>query len=116
MRILNSSPIFTFERLSQTVENPLLMRSEPVEVDGKKVDCHLIQFSSGRRKLGKNERPGPSSVWVAQDSGLVLREEIRTSKTVGEENSESRYTTAIERFRINEEILSELFLTKDIKQ
>ncbi|MEO8026009.1 MAG: hypothetical protein ABI823_06030 [Bryobacteraceae bacterium] len=109
LRVLNGSPIFNFERLSQTAENTSLVRSEPIELDGKKIECQLIQFTSHRRALREGEQPGQSMVWVAKKDGIVLREEIRTTASLRGELSESKRTTSIEKFRINEDLPVELF-------
>lgn len=108
---LKSSPLYNFERLSETAENPMLIRSDTVEVDGKQFDCHLIQFTSHRRELREGETAGPSMVWVAKDTALVLREEIRTSASVRGEVSESKRVTTIERFGMNENLSGGLLST-----
>src|SRR6187402_1270344 len=41
IRILKSSPTANFERLSQTAQNPVVTRSETLEVDGKATECDV---------------------------------------------------------------------------
>ena len=78
---------------------------------GKKIPCDVLQFASHRRELRENESPGPSLVWVAKDTGLVLREEIRTTASMKGETSESKRTTTIVSFQINEANAPETFST-----
>lgn len=112
IRVLSGSPVYNFERLSKTAENAMVMRTDWVEVDGKKIEGHLIQFSAGRRPLRKAEWAGPSSVWVSKETGLVVKEEIRTHASHGAVFSESRRTTTIERFRIDRDESQTLFATQ----
>ena len=112
IRALNSSPIANFERLFKTAESPTVLRAEAIEVAGREIPCDVIQFRSHRRELRENESPGLSRAWIAKDTGLVLSEEIRTSASMKGETSESKRTTTIANFQINEAISHETFSTK----
>lgn len=112
IRALNSSPIANFQRLFKTAENPKVLRADAIEIAGRKIPCDVIQFTSHRRELRDNESPGPSLVWIAKDTGIVLGEEIRTSASMKGETSESKRTTSIVSFQINEGISHEVFSTK----
>jgi outer membrane lipoprotein-sorting protein len=116
IRALKSSPVANFERLSQTAQNPVLARSETLNVDDKATDCDVIQFASHRRELRDNETPGPSLAWVAKDSGLVLREEICTSALTGKQTSQSKRTTTIKQYRFNVDLPPETFRTDATKK
>ncbi|MEQ1948933.1 MAG: hypothetical protein ABL995_17210 [Bryobacteraceae bacterium] len=109
---LRASPLHNFERLSQTAVNPMIMRVEFIEVDGKKLECDFVQFEAGRRQLRKDEWPGPSMVWVSRSDRLVMREEIRTSAKTGENLTETRRTTFIEHFSVDQPLAAELFHVK----
>ena len=116
IRALKSSPIANFERLSQTAQNPAVFRSETSEAGGKPMECDVIQFTSHRRELRDNETPGVSLVWVAKDSGLVLREEISTSALLGKNTTQSKRTTVIERYQVNEDLPPDTFQTETAKK
>jgi len=116
IRALKSSPVANFERLSQTAQNPALIRSETLETGGKPTECDVIQFASHRRELRDNETPGASLVWVAKESGLVLREEIHTSALIGKNTTQIKRTTVIERYRINDDLPPDTFQTEMSKK
>jgi len=109
LNVLKSSPLYDFQRLSETAINPMVMRSDFVEVDGKKINCDLLQFEAGRRPLKKDEWPGPSMVWISRADGLVMREEIRTSAKTGRNLTETRRITSIERFTIEQPLPASVF-------
>ncbi len=111
--ILNGSPLYNFERLSKTSNNPKITRSEVVAVGGKQIECSVIEFESHRRELREGETPGPSQVWVAKDTSLVMRQEIRTISTVRGEHSEAKRTTTIEKFELNAVVSKDLFSTSE---
>lgn len=109
---LHGSPLYNFERLSETAINPMLMRVDYIEVDGKKRECDLVQFEAGRRHMREDERPGPSMVWISRSDRLVMREEIRTYGKTGDHQTETRRTTFIERFSVDQPLTAGLFDTK----
>ena len=109
LRILNSSPVANFEKLATTAQTPIVIRSEAIELNGKPTDCHVIQFESHRRTLSETEHPGPSLVWVAKDTGLILREEIRTTATSRGELTETKRTTSVQKLLINQNQTPETF-------
>jgi outer membrane lipoprotein-sorting protein len=109
LNVLKSSPLYNFQRLSETAINPMIMRSEFVEVNGQRINCDLVQFEAGRRRLRKNERPGPSMVWISRADGLVMREELRTSAKKGSNLTETRRITSIERFTIEQPLPASVF-------
>ena len=80
------------------------------------MECDVIQFTSHRRELRDNETPGVSLVWVAKDSGLVLREEISTSALLGKNTTQSKRTTVIERYQVNEDLPPDTFQTETAKK
>jgi outer membrane lipoprotein-sorting protein len=111
--MLNGSPLYNFERLSKTANKPTIVRSEVIQVGGKPVDCSVVQFESHRRELREGETPGISHVWVAKDTSLVLREEIRISSIVKGERSEAKRTTTIEKMNVDSGVSSDLFSTAE---
>lgn len=112
MKALQGSPVYNFERLSKTAVNAMIMRRELIEVDDKKIECDLVQFEAGRRRLREAEWAGPSMVWISRANQLVLREEIRTSAKTGENYTETRKITVIEHFQIDAPLPGGLFDTK----
>lgn len=111
LHVLKSSPLYNFERLSQTVINPIIMRVVSLDIDEKKTECDLVQFEAGRREMREGELPGPSMVWIARANGLVMREEIRATSKSGENITESKRITVIERFSLDQPLPASLFVS-----
>lgn len=109
---LSSSPIYAFQTLSDTAEQPLLKGSETIEVGGHPVDCQVIQFATHQRQLMPGESSGTSTVWVDKQTGLVLREEIQTSATSGNSVSEGKRTITVDSFNVNSDLANDLFSTE----
>jgi len=109
--LIHGSPTYNFEKLSRTATKPVVLKSEIVSVGGQQVDCQVVQFESHRRELREGETPGPSMVWIAKDSSIIVREELRTFAAVRGERSESKRTTTIETFSINKTLSQDLFST-----
>lgn len=108
---LRGSPLHAFARLSQTAINPRILRADSIEIGGQTVECDLVQFEAGRRELSKEERPGASLLWISRSDHLVMREEIRTSAKTGENLTETRRTTFIERFTVDQPLAASVFDT-----
>jgi hypothetical protein len=108
---LKSSPLYNFERLSQTVVNPMIMRVASIEVNGKQIECDIVQFEAGRREMREGEWPGPSMVWIGRADALVMREEIRSSSKTGDNLTDSKRITIIEHLSVDQQLPSSLFET-----
>jgi len=109
---LNSSPVYSLQRIGESAENPVLEKSETIEAGGRHLDCHVIQFAVHRQELRPGESSGKSTVWVDKKSGLIVRQEIRTSATSGNEVSEGKRIVMVDNFQLNGDLAEETFSTK----
>jgi len=111
MQTLNSSPIYAFQSLAESAEEPHLLPPEAIDIGGRPINCHVIRFAIHRMALRPDESAGTSTVWVDKQSGLVLRQEIRTS-AAGGGSSEGKRTIMVEEFHLNGDLASDVFSTR----
>jgi outer membrane lipoprotein-sorting protein len=110
VQTLKSSPVYMLQNLAETAENPHLLPSESIDIGGHPIDCYVIRFATHPLALSPGESAGTSTVWVDKKSGLVLRQEIRTSAS-GTEPTEGKRTVIVENFNLNGTLASDVFST-----
>lgn len=109
LRVLRGSPIASFEELGEGRSNATVIGSEPVTVDGKPVDCYVIQFDARERDLPAGARQLPTKVWVDKARLVVLRRVTRTESQSGPHKTSNQRSVEITSAHVNEPVAPTLF-------
>ncbi|MGH9629841.1 MAG: LolA family protein [Bryobacteraceae bacterium] len=108
LRLLSSTPISSYEAISDGLKSAKILRSEPVQVNGHTVDAYVIEVEYDRPSRIAGTILQPSTFWIGKEHFLVLRH-VSGTKSKASESVNTRtidYTLA----QVNKPIPDALFV------
>lgn len=108
--ILDGTPTSSYENMTAKFHDPKLLRTEPIQMDGKSIDCYVIEAQSQPTTLLPGMEQMPVTLWIAKDSNLVLKEVSGThSKSSGSNATQNIRTTTFTLAEVNTKLPDSLF-------
>ncbi|MCC6342076.1 MAG: hypothetical protein IT166_07755 [Bryobacterales bacterium] len=110
LRILKGSPISAFEFIDR-VNSARLAGSESVTVDGKDVDCYVIEAERSGQTLLPGMKALPTRYWVDKARLIVLRQVSgsRSEDSASVNSTQNTRTITITAAHVNEPVPATLF-------
>lgn len=109
LRVLEGSPVASFDDLAEGRKNAKVVGTEPVMVDGKAVDCYVIEFDARPRNLPEGTSQLPTKVWVDKQRMIVLRRALKTQAGKGDHLTVNERTIEISSAQVNQPVAPTLF-------
>jgi outer membrane lipoprotein-sorting protein len=103
--MLRNTILLHLEELTEGLKSAKLVGSEPFTLDGKSIDCHVIEAIYEPANLPPGAEALPTKYWIDKSRFIVLREVSGSTA----KKSENLRTTTFSTARINELVADHLF-------
>jgi len=101
-----------YTNLVEQAENATLSHQEPLDIDGKPVQCYVMDLKASRAGSAASHGKSGRTLWIDKDRYVILKEISRseTGDRSGEDVDRSTRTTVFSRVEVNESLPDDLFV------